>query len=110
MQMPRLGGWLSITTALIWAGTFLLPLTGIAALYGVSWCLMVGLSFPLGLLSGALSTSGPMSTPTAIAYALLMIPNCFIVGYTLSGLWRLAKLLINPSSTDCSVRTYPDNE
>ncbi len=47
------------------------------------------LSFPLGWLSGMFSHTDAGPNSEVWLYLILMIPNCFLLGYSLSGLRRL---------------------
>ncbi len=69
------------------------------------WCVVIALSFPLGLLSGTMTTmDGSPSVGESVTYLLLMIPNFFLVGYAAAAMWRLVVMIVRPSSIDCSVR------
>lgn len=93
IRRPTLGGKLSIIVAVIWA------LSTASAMYApykehllilssASCFVSVVLSMPIAYFSGALWGSFP-STKQWIFYLFLMIPNCFILGYALAGLWNI---------------------
>ncbi|BCX46778.1 hypothetical protein HAHE_06860 [Haloferula helveola] len=96
-----------MAAAVLWALSICGQLVGSDVFVGVSWCVMIALSFPLAILSGAVSTMGPAPISSWILYLALMIPNCFVWGYGLAGLLRIAQIAIRPSSVDCSVPDYP---
>ena len=86
-----LGGKLSIAAALVWGtsfvGLFFLPypfLFEIPSL--ICEFLFIVVSFPLAMFSGVIST-GMAPMLDWVAYFFLMVPNCFLIGYILSGIW-----------------------
>ncbi len=88
-----LGGKLSILVALVWgASPLLIFLLSESLDYRVLRRLFefvfMTFCFPAALFSGILHT-GPASTGEYVAFFLLMVPNCFLIGYTLSAFWAL---------------------
>jgi hypothetical protein len=86
-----LGGRISMAVAILWgmafAGLLYLPYPFLSEIPAdICSFLFVLLSTPLGFFSGVISTGIP-SVGQWVAYFLLMIPNCFLIGYTLSAIW-----------------------
>jgi len=95
-----LGGKLTILVAVVCAAIWLTLLSAPPDAYHVhvygSNAIFI-LSMPLGYLSGMFSHTDAGRASELWLYLLLMIPNCFLLGYSVSGLiwlvgrgwWRL---------------------
>ena len=77
-------GHLPIVWATIWLTSLYGPSTWSLVHVAGGIALFI-LSIPLAWLSGMFSHTDRGSTSELIAYLLLMIPNCFLIGYSLSG-------------------------
>ena len=55
------------------------------------------LSFPVGWLSGIFSAGHGRSSSHAISYLLLMIPNAFLLGYSIAGVFHLFRYVCRRS-------------
>ncbi|MBB5351629.1 hypothetical protein HNR46_001868 [Haloferula luteola] len=96
-----------MAVAALWAISIFGMIVGPEGIAGASWCVMIALSFPLAILSGAVTSMGISPISSCIWYFALMIPNCFLWGYGSARILRIAQIIIRPTSIDCSVPTYP---
>ena len=103
-----MGGKITLGLACLWVATNSLVLamaSGWIALshgtLGVLWCIDIVLAFPLGFLSTGLdSMDRSMSSAELLRYCLLMVPNLFLQGYLLAGMWGLFRRLTGPLRRD----------
>jgi len=87
-----LGGKLSISLAALFAGLWaMLLLAGPGAyhvqVYGGNAIYL--LSFPLGWLGGMFAGGHGGSLSQVVVYLLLMIPNSFLLGYSIAGVFHV---------------------
>ena len=92
-----LGAKLSILIALIVSGTWFLIFFAGDAMGGnlpdYLGLMLVILSFPIAQLSGMFSHTGTARQSELWWYLILMVPNCFLIGYSLSALiWFFGKI------------------
>ena len=102
-----LGGKLTVIVAVVWAfstasARYAPYHEHLPGLNLASWFVSVVLSMPIAHFSGAVWGTGFPSTKEWILYFLLMIPNCFILGYALAGLWRAIRPLPSDDSRTSS--------
>jgi hypothetical protein len=103
-----LGGKITLCLASLWAVVHLIalamPSTWIASAYGflvVLECLHFILAFPLGFIGTGLDSMGHVPTSAEVArYFVLMVPNLFLQGYFLAGIWQLFRRVTGPLRRD----------
>ena len=95
-----LGGKISIALALIcsclWVTLLLVPdnASKVQQFGGVA---LYYLSFPIGWLSSMFSGGHEVRPSQLIIYLVLLIPNCFLLGYSLAGVFHLFRRVCRPS-------------
>ncbi|WP_265594368.1 hypothetical protein [Haloferula sp. BvORR071] len=64
-------------------------------------CIQMALAFPLGFLgTGLASMDHGMTSSEGIRYLLLMVPNLFLQGYLLAGIWQFYRRFTAPLRRD----------
>jgi|SRR5882672_3331082 len=95
-----LGGKLSIAIVVVCAVSWLLALVDDYHVQVYSGYAIYALSFPLGWLSGMFS-GGHGGPPSQLyLYLLLLIPNAFVLGYSIAGVFHVLRRVFRFSRSE----------
>jgi hypothetical protein len=106
--------------AILWAGSVVistLPYDDVpSGIWRLSEVVIILLLFPLGALSGAYVTTGPMSLSVLLWYLGLMATNLFILGYCSAALIKFLRKIflsfapVEPDPYTCNNPRKPKTE
>lgn len=95
-----LGGKISIALALIYGcllATLLLVPDDAGNVQRFGGMALFYLSFPIAWLSSMFSGGHEARPSRLIIYLVLLIPNCFLLGYSIAGVFHLFRRVCRPS-------------